>query len=292
MKKNATPILVILALSFVATFFSCGKKEENSEPPTIELIAQQGFISTDTIAGPAATLNFMVNCKSNGTHVLTNFIVSSNGTRLIDEGINTEELLRDVVLTKNSDLVEVIEFRIRDINGGEASITVTVELDESAGDTEPVWFSNIVLDAQNAENARGFLSLTDGQTFTLEEAQNNQGSINLLYYFDTVDSDESTLSSPGANIDDPIIPLSGWTTRNTTRFISNSITQEGFEAISSVLFLVDSYTTTGNRKAKNLEVGDTYSFKDETRNKYGMFRVYSVDGEDQGEITISIVIQP
>jgi len=292
MKKFAKLLLFILIFSFVLAFISCSKKEENSNPPIIELIAADGFISNDTIAGPASSLKFKVNCKSNGKHVLTNIIVSSNNTRVVDEGIYAEELMQDVVLTKNSDLVEVIEFTIRDINGGEASVSVIVELDESAGDAEPIWYKNIELYAQNSENTKGFLSLAEGQTFQLDEAMNDQANIHLLYYYDMVDSDENTLSSPGANIDDSIYPLSGWTTRNTTRFISKSLTQQEFEAINSVLFLVDSYNTSGNRKAKNLKVGNIYSFKDEARNKHGMFRVNSVEGEDQGHVVITIVVQP
>ncbi len=291
MKKYAKPLVVFLAISLSISIFSCKEKEEDIDPPTIEILAEDGYISSDTIAAPAASLRFKIRCKSNGNQVLTNFIVSSNGTRVIDDGINTQEILREVVLTKNSELVEVIEFIIRDIAGGEASQTVTIELDESAGDTEPVWFSNIVLEAQNVANGKGFLSLVDGQIFSLDEAMNEQGNIHLLYYFDTVDADQNTLSSPGANIDDSIYPFSTWTTRNTTRFISKSMTQEEFEAINSVVFLVDSYTT-GNRKAKNLKIGDTYSFKDEARNKHGMFRVYSVEGQDEGQIVISVVIQP
>ena len=292
MKLNATPIFVALSFLFAVTFFSCNEKEENTNPPTIELIAADGFLNTDTLAGPAAPMKFKVSCKSNGTHVLTNFIVSSNGTRVVDEGINTEEFLRDVELTKNSDLSELVEFTIRDIAGGEATFSITVELDESAGNTEPIWYTNIVLNAQNAENAKGFLSLATGQILSLEEAFSNQGNVHMLYYFDTFESDENTISSPGANIDDSIYPFSTWTTRNTTRFLLKSMTQEDFESINSVLFLVDSYTTSGTRKAKNLKVGDTYSFKDEARNKYGMFRVYSVEGEDQGQIVISIAVQP
>jgi hypothetical protein len=293
MYKFAKPFALLLLTLTFGVFASCNKKEENTSPPTIELIDSDGYITGNTIAGPAQELRFKVKCQGNGTHVLTNFIVSSNGSRVIDEGINTDMLQRDVVLLKTSDPEEIVEFIIRDIDGKEATLQITISLDESAGDTEPIWYNDIVLDAQGVTNGKSFVSLADGTTLNLQDASNNQSLINLLYYYDNIDADENTISSPGANIDDSIISgLSGWTTRNTTRFISKSISLDDFEAINSVIYLVDEYHTSGNRKAKNLKVGDTFSFKDEARNKFGMFRVYDINGQENGSVTISIVIQP
>lgn len=293
MKYVARHLVVLILIFSVTLLVSCDKKEENSTPPTIELIAELGFITDNSLVGPAQEMKFKVSSQSNGTHVLTNFIVTSNDVRVVDEGINSDGFLKDVVLNKNSEPEEVIEFVVRDINGKEAKCSVTITLDESAGDTEPIWYSNVVLKAQGVADGQGFMSLANGSLFTLEGAAANQSSINLVYYYDTVESDANTITSPGANIDNSIIAgLSGWSTRNTTRFIAKTMTQEEFEGINSVLTLVDAYPTTGNRKAKNLKVGDVYAFKDEARNKFGMFRVYSLEGETQGQITISVVIQP
>jgi hypothetical protein len=293
MYRLTSPFALLLLILTIGVFTSCDKKEVNTTPPTIELITSDGYITGSTIAGPAQELKFKVKCEGNGTHVLTNFIVSSNGSRVIDEGINTDLLQRDVVLSKTSDPEEVIEFIIRDIDGKEATLQLTISLDDSAGDTEPIWYKDIVLDAQGVTNGKSFVSLTDGTTFKLQDASNNQNLINLLYYYDNIDADENTISSPGANIDDSIISgLSGWTTRNTTRYISKSMSLVDFEAINSVIYLVDEYHTSGNRKAKNLKVGDTFSFKDEARNRFGMFRVYDINGQENGSVTISIVIQP
>ncbi|MDX9846783.1 MAG: hypothetical protein RBT74_07375 [Tenuifilaceae bacterium] len=293
MKYITKPMAILILSLIVGVLVSCSKKEENTTPPTIELIAEQGFITDHSLVGPAQEMKFKINSQSNGTHVLTNFIVTSNGVRAVDEGINTDSFVRDIVLNKNSEPQEIIEFVVRDIDGKEAKCSVTITLDESAGDTEPIWYSNVVLKAQGVEDGQGFISLANGSLFTLEGARANQGIINMVYYYDTVESDANTISSPGANIDNSIIAgLSDWITRNTSRFIAKEMTQEEFEEINSVLFLVDAYPTTGNRKAKNLKVGDVFAFKDEARNKFGMFRVYGVEGETQGQITISVVIQP
>jgi hypothetical protein len=293
MKINAFPVIVCFLL--VAFQISCKREVENQTPPTIELIADDGFISTDTIATPASSLNFKLLCNSNGDDVLTNIIVSSNGVRIIDEGINTHTLERLVTITKNGDQTQEIEFRIRDISSKESILTIAVELDNSNPDTEPTRYNSITLKAQGTEGAISFFSFVTGSSLTLQDAFANQANVHLVYYFDTVDSDLNTITSPGANIDASIFngsySIPNWTTRNTLRFVPVNLSNEDFEAINSVLFLVNSYTS-GNRKAKLLKVGDVYSFLDESRNKYGMFRVNSVSGQTNGEINISIVVQP
>ena len=285
MKNITHPMLVTsILLVVIMAISSCDDNNDNPEPPTIELIEAEGFFFTDTLAPAAGQMNFRISCKSNGSDVLTNIIVSSNGTRVIDEGINTQLLDRDITLIKSSEEEEIIEFVIRDITGG-----------STAGNI--VRYNDVTLHAQNVENGESFLSFTDGcTTQTLEEAFANQINIHLLYYYDLIESDKNTISSPGANIDETVFPgefgLAGWSTKNTTRFHKISLTQEEFDAIESPAFLVDSYSEPdGKRKDKELIAGDTYAFKVENESRYGVLRVSEVIGEEAGSVTFSIVIQ-
>ena len=298
MKKYTKPFYFLALSSVIITSFSsCDDNNDNPEPPTIELIEAEGFFVSDTLAPAAAQMNFRVSCKSNGTDVLTNIIVSSNGTKVVDEGINTQILERDITLIKTSDEEETIEFVIRDITGGSASTSVVVKLDENSSAGNIVRYHNVTLQAQNAENGESFLSFIDGcTTHSLEEAYANQSNIHLLYYYDLIESDKNTITSPGANIDETVFPgefgLAGWTTKNTTRFHKIALTQEEFEAIDNPAFLVDSYSEPdGKRKAKELAAGDTYAFKIESESRYGIFRVSEVIGEEAGSVTFSVVIQ-
>ncbi|HOP03094.1 MAG TPA: hypothetical protein PLE67_01370 [Tenuifilaceae bacterium] len=298
MKKYTKPFCFLALLSaIILPFTSCDDNNDNPEPPTIELIEAEGFFFSDTLAPAAAQMNFRVSCKSNGTDVLTNIIVSSNGTRVVDEGINAQILERDITLIKTSDEEETIEFVIRDITGGSASTSVVLKLDENSTAGNVVRYNNVTLHAQNAENGESFLSFTDGcATLSLEEAFANQSNIHLLYYYDLIESDKNTISSPGANIDETVFPgefgLAGWTTKNTTRFHKISLTQEEFEAIDNPAFLVDSYSEPdGKRKAKELVTGDTYAFKIESESRYGIFMVSEVFGQEAGSVTFSIVVQ-
>ena len=293
--KNITNRIFLFIVSLGLLVLSCSKSEKDFGPPTIELLSGDNIINSDTSAYVASTLNFKVHCKWNGENALTNFIVTNNGAHVIDEGMNIHEFEKSIDFAKSSADHDSIEFIIRDIQGNSAKLALVVDKKTGSGGGELVKYSNISMDAQNSINGKGFLTFSDGTTFSLQDAYNIQGKINLLYYYDLTSTDANTIASPGANIDASIFTgtfgLSNWTTKNTTRFIKLSITQQQFEDISDPVYVVNTYTAVGNRKAKNLVVGDVYSFKDESNGKYGIFRVYEVTGQDAGKVVISIVMQ-
>jgi len=261
----------------------------NFGKPIIELVDDEGLIVKDTSAYEASSLHFRVHCKWNGEQTLTNLIVTSNGSRVVDEGMYVKEFERNVDFAKSSSDIDSIAFIIRDIDGGSSSTSLKVEKKSGSGGGELVWYNNISIEAQSVVGGKSFFSLTNGIAYALLDAEAVAQDINLLYYYDAA-GDANTIASPGANLAG-IFDLSGWTVLNTTRFIKMNITQAQFEAITDPVYVVGAYTTTGNRKAKNLLVGDTYSFKDESTGKYGIFRVYEVVGQEAGEVVVSIAMQ-
>jgi hypothetical protein len=293
MKIFASRFLLIIAF-FSMAGISCNKSDANAGAPTIELIGGAGLITKDTASTEASTLQFRVHCKWNGEQTLTNFIVASNGTRLVDEGMNIKEFDRNVNFAKSSSDFDSIVFIIRDIEGASSTKTLKVEKIAGAGGGELIWFRNITLDAQSVTGGKGFLSLTNATSYTLQDAFGIQSDINLLYYFDTSTQGEGNLlASPGANV---IIftgtyGLSNWSTKNTTRFIKMNMTGAEFEAIADPIFVVNAYNSIGFRKAKNLVVGDVYSFKLENSGKFGILRVSEVTGQAEGKVVFTIVMQ-
>jgi hypothetical protein len=295
MKFVACRLLLIIACLGIAGV-SCSKSETDAGAPTIELIGGDNLIANDTSAMEASTLHFKVHCKWNGEQTLTNLIVANNGTRVVDEGMNIKEFEKNIDFVKSSSDVDSITFIIRDIKGASSSTSLKVEKKTGSGAGELVWYKNISLDAQNTSSGKSFLSLSEGSTYSLQDAYGIQTKINLLYYYDNITSDANTIASPGANVDASIFTgtygLSNWTTKNTTRFYPISLTQQQFEAITDPVFVVNSYSESmGKRKAKNLQAGNVYSFKDESTGKYGIFRVSEVTGLDAGKVVISIVMQ-
>ncbi|MHC1702415.1 MAG: hypothetical protein AB9846_00780 [Tenuifilaceae bacterium] len=294
MKNIACRILLIVACLGISGI-SCSKSEVNAGSPTIELLSGENLITKDTTAFEAATLNFKIHCSWNGENTLTNLIVSNNETRLIDEGMNFKEFERNIDFAKSSYEVDSITFTIRDIIGNSASTSLKIEKKSGSGGGDLVRYNNINVDAQNVPNSKSFIALSNGVTYSLQEAFGIQQNITLTYYYDALSSDANTLASPGANIDASVFSgtygLSNWTTKNTIRYVKITLTQQQFEAIIDPVFVVNSYGSVGNRKAKNLAVGDVYSFKDESTGKYGILRISNVTGQDAGKIILSIVVQ-
>lgn len=295
--KNITHRILLLITCLGIANISCSKSETVAGKPTIELISGNGLITRDTSATEASTLSFRVYCKWNGEDELTNLIVSRNGGRVVDGGMYVKEFQKDISFAKTSEKFDSIAFIIRDIKG--ESATTSLKVEKKAGSSgDLVRYNNITLNAQNAINGKSFMSMSNGLTYTLQDAFGVQLSINLLYYYDVVSTDGNTISSPGANIDPSIFTgtygLSNWTTanKNTTRFIKLSLTQQQFDTISNPVYIVNAYgSTVGYRKAKNLVLGDTFSFLVENTGKYGIFRVSNVTGEDAGNVVFSIVMQ-
>lgn len=292
MKFIACRIVLIIACLGIAGV-SCSKSENDAGDPTIELVAGDNLIANDTSAMEASTLHFRVHCTWNGEQPLTNLIVSNNRVRVVDVGMNIRAFEKDIDFAKDSFSVDSINFMIRDIKGHSASTSLKIEKEEGSGGGDLIWYNNITLDAQNTVGGKSFMSFSNGITYTLQEAFGIQQNINLLYYYDASSGEENLIASPGANVTifTGTYGLSNWTIKNTTRFIKMNLTQQQFEAIVDPVFVVSAYTATGNRKAKNLVAGDTYSFKDESTGKYGIFRVYEVDGQDDGKVVFTIVMQ-
>ncbi len=295
MKFIAGRLLLIIACLGISGV-SCSKSETNAGKPTIELMNGEGFIVSDTSITEASTLHFRVHCKWNGDQALTNLIVASNGTRVVDEGMYIKEFERNVDFAKSSSNVDSIAFIIRDIEGGSSSTSLKIQKKSGAGGGELVWYNNIILDAQNALGGKNFLSLSNGTTYTLQDAFGIQQDINMLYLYDLIGADANSFASPGANVDNSVFTgtfgLPNWMTKNTTRYYQISLTQQEFNAITDPVYVVSSYSESlGKRKAKNLVAGDIYSFKDESTGKYGILRVSEVNGQDAGKVVFTIVMQ-
>ena len=294
MKIFAGRLLLIIAYLGIAGV-SCSKSEKYAGPPAIEFVKGENLITTDTSASVAENLNFRVHCKSNGNQALTNLIVYSNSKRVYDIGLFAFEFEKDISFAKGVDSVEHLEFRIRDIYSGSSVISLKVTKSDKPIVSNLIWYKNVTLDAQNA-NGKGFLSLKNGNSYSLQDAFGIQQDINLLYYYDFLNGEGNEIASPGANVDNSVFTgtygLPNWSTKNTTRFCILTLSQQEFDSITDPAYVVSLYSDiAGKRKAKNLVAGSVYSFKDESTGKYGIIRVSGVTGQDSGTVTFTIVMQ-
>ncbi len=291
MKKLQWLFFVVLPL-----FLGCQKEAGEHIPPVIHFKTGGGYVSSDTTLSLGQS--FLVGIDAENPEVnLTNFIIRVETDIMetfLDSGMNTPVLSYDKLLVKGLKPVEKWIFIIRDKEGKSDEVSLTIRLDSSSSFGNIRYIPSVEMTAQNGGGA-GFYSLEMDSTFNLSQAFQNQPLIDLCYYYDFIDTDQNTIASPGANIDASVFPgengLSNWTIRRTTRFKIADISEADFLNITNDSLLLVLYgQSDGNRKAKNLMVGDLFSFKNED-GKVGLFKVNSVDGTDLGSINVSIKVQ-
>lgn len=223
---------------------------------------------------------------------LTNFLVKVQADSTLiyfDTGIHTNKLIWSGKFIKSTTATEKWRFVIRDRLGNVDETSIIIKTDSNAAYKPVTELNNIQLGAQNS-SIEGFLSLTDHNTYSFEEANENTGIqqlIDILYYFG---DDMQTISSPGANIEEGIFSddIQNWQIKNTTRFHKLDINIEDFNKIENDSLLVSDYNETlAKRKAKNLGSGDIYIFRTQN-NTLGVFYVDQVSGEENGNLRINI----
>jgi len=288
--RFAFQIFLVAALFQISC--SCEKNNGNTGNPTIVIVDHNS--GDDTILVPGRSLNFRIECKSNGDEAITNFIATNNGIRIVDEGFFKQDYSKQLTFTKDTAAQNMLVFTIRDKGGKSASATYSInKADGQAG--ELLFFRGVVFGAQASATNGSFMNLKSGATFTKDVASSIQANIHMLCYFSTVDSDEMVIASPGANIDASIYGVGGptdWSVNNTTRFVPIGLSKEQFNAFTKVDELISLYSdAAGKRKAKNLAVGNAFSFKQEELGLYGVFIVTAVSGTTEGNVTVDMVVQ-
>lgn len=289
-KFGVALLLILLAL------FGCKKENTDFPPPSIELVSGSSFVSNDTILkiGDAFKIGIIAN---NPKINLTNFIIKVETQDMevfLDSGMNSPQLHYEKTFIKGIDNIEKWNFIIRDRDGKSSEVSLSLHKDTSSSFGNINYYDNITLGGQNSEIA-SFFSLEHNASFILSDAFLNQEKIDLCYYYDFIDTDESTIASPGANIDGLVYPgeygLNNWNTRRTSRFKVVNISKEDFlNATNDSLLIAAHGQSDGNRKAKNLQTGKLFAFKNEN-GKIGIFIVNNITGTDEGSINISIKVQ-
>ncbi len=293
-------ICISSTVFFTFVFISCKKEPSIFPDPLIEFIIGSDYISQDTslLLGDSIIVGINAITQSNDPLTHLHYTIEYDGEIIkVDTAIYLEQLTYSKLIIKGVSNNERWSFYVRD-RSGRQSDTISILFTKDSGSTygSITEFSNLTFGAQN-NLLESFFSLNLNQFYSETEAINNQASINLLYFYDFLDGDENTISSPGANIDASVYGsdciLSEWTTKNTTRFIENdNITVEEFDACDNdSLILYNSFEfITGKRKAKHLSANKIFSFVTDSGIK-GLFKVISVEGADEGQVIISIKMQ-
>jgi len=294
----------ITILTFLAVFCFAGCTKDKQQPglkPEIKFLRSVDIISSDTTLDINQKVKIGIEASAKSGAPLTQFTVVSTmdeNTTAIDSGLFSNEFQYYREITKGLAETEHWQFYVKDRNGN-TSDTIGLKLfkEENSGFGPILIFEDIILGAQQNPEHGGFYSYETNLTFNITEAYDNQQIIDLLYYFDILESDAHTIASPGANIGEAIynneMAPGNWTTRKTLRFeYLPGLTVENFESCTNdSLILANTFVFgSGKRKAKNLSPGHIYAFVSETDER-GIFLVRHREGDENGFIQFSIKMQ-
>jgi len=286
-------------LGFVAVvllmIYSC-KKDEDSFPPTILLVQEDGYISSDTslAAGSDIRMKIMI---SKGSLNITNFLIdvfTDSVSRYFDTGMNTEYLLWEGMFIKTLAPMEDWKFMAIDRDGNTTVTSINISLDPGSQYNPLIGYSPINFGAQDNLQYGGCYNIPDSSMYAHQAVAADtslQKGIDMLCFYDAVD--ENTIASSGANIEDGIFPVNptDWTFTNETRYMKSSMSIDDFNAaVNDSIILANYDEGEAKRKAKKLKADDIYTFRTEN-GKLGMFKVNAVNGTGDGSINISLKTQ-
>jgi len=283
---------------FIVSIFSCRKNNDDGIGPTIAFKLDSGFVYKDDTILIGKTYNVGIIAQKGDVNI-TNFIikVSNNSTTTyLDTGMNVSTLDINKTIIKGLAAKDTWTFIVRDKNGNSASVSFNIFADSSSVFGSIVTIPSIILGAQNNTSIGSFLDIKNKLVYNLDQAYAIQDSIEILYFYDAIQTDANTIASPNANIDASVFPgtsgLTNWTVKNETRYLQTSLSASDFESFYNDSILIATYNETlAKRKAKNLVAGDIYVFRT-AKNKLGMFKVLNVTGTDAGTVEIKVKMQP
>lgn len=297
---NITKVLTFIIIVFIFNaFLSCTKEKKEYPNPSIDLISEIGFTSTKSTFLLGDSVVFGFTASTNSDVALTHFnltIEKDDVITSIDSGIYNQTFRYEKKIRKGLARNEKWSFYTTDRDGRKSSlVSVELLLDSASifGDIKS--FPNVILGAQKNTTVGGFYSFSFEEVYSLTEAFTKQDNVDLLYFYDFIEGENNTLSSPGANLDASVFEgdnaPSLWTVKNTTRFVflANVGAEDFDQSKNDSLILANAFEfPVGKRKAKNLAKDHIYAFQTE-KGLQGLFKVLAV--EDQGEGTIQIALK-
>jgi len=292
MKKMKKTILrTILAAFFISTVIIGCKKDEVRPAPTISFITAAGYISTDATVFAGDEVVVGLKCDWNGTDALKTVKAYANdvivGSPYVIPEADAQSASIEITITKTEAATEKWEFEVTDAQGEKSSVSLTLTVNTA--------INKIVatIGAQENSSKSGYYSLSTKLNYNAADAKTHQSVIDFIGAYDATNF--LHLVSPAApNLPEPYLTdMADWTTKNNTKFCATTVTQDVFNSIATEDLLISSFSTdpaNQKNKAKNLKVGDIYSFIT-SGGKYGLLKVTAAAVAANGEVSIEIKIQ-
>jgi hypothetical protein len=294
----------IAMLAMLVWLSACNKDTEKTSP-ALQLIAESGYIA-DSVVVPIGYPYKIGIQAGKGDAAITNLVVTLTTENGMETALDSGMYSPDFIYTRNvsygASRFEKWSFTLRDKNGKSASVSLTVLRDTTSTFGPITEYSSITLSAQNNPSLNSFFSVSNGITYTKQQADANQSEINIITYYGDklIPSTEFTLSSPGESDVSMFYPMIlNWAVpRNETRYKpdSLSIAQSSFDMAYNDSLIITNYTsaTIGKRKFKIVRAGYVVPFEvtaGSSAGKRGLIRIKSVQAGPEGFIIADIKVQ-
>lgn len=151
---------------------------------------------------------------------------------------------------------------------------------------------SVTLGAQSNTTVPGFYSVSLDKTYTMSQAADNAGTVDIFCFYEAETGNNIALASPGSGIDGIFtgddMP-DNWTTKNTTYFFMTTLTATQFEAVQDGDALIGTSFDADNarRKAKDVQVGQVWAFKTQA-GTYGLLLATEVTQGTSGTVTFKV----
>lgn len=149
--------------------------------------------------------------------------------------------------------------------------------------------------AQSNTTTGGYYSVSKKKVYTQSEAFADQGSIDILCFYELEGGNNIALAGPGSGItgiftgdDAP----ENWTTQNETFFLITALTAAQFDALVETDALIETsfIEADARRKAKDMQVGMVVSFKT-ADGTFGLLKILEVAQGADGKVKFEVKIK-
>jgi hypothetical protein len=284
-------------LSGLLFFSACTTEEDQDQPPSINFLAGDDYISSDA----TVTVNslFMVKVYAEENAESKSNIRTLKVTRVFNlNSWDTTFSFNDPNITvelsfyaQPNEGVESIKFEVADNAGETASIELRITTEPGAGG--PInSFTMKILGSYQSTTGSSFASI-DGSVYTLAEAKANSAKVDFLYWWGATTN--ATIGAPddvnAANVyNNPTNGIPTWTTKNPTRFITTTSSAADFDSYVDDTEIIAAATGADQTRIGTLAVDDVIAFMTAS-GKYGMIKVTDIVSGADGQITIDVKVQ-
>jgi hypothetical protein len=306
---NSYPFKSHIKISFIVfamliLIYAC-KKDIGKNPPLLQLITENGYV-TDSVIVPIG-FPYKIGIKAaKGDAAITNLVVTlttENGLETaLDSGMYSDDFSYTRNISYGASHFEKWTFMTRDKNGKSSTVSLTILKDTTSAFGPITVYPSVTLAAQYNTNYNSFFSISQGISYTQQDADANQADINIITYYGDllVPSTEFTLSSPGESDVGTFYPMIlDWSVpRNETRYKpdSLSISPSAFDAAYNDSIIITNYTsaTIGKRKFKIVRAGYVIPFQITVgpgAGKRGLIKIISLRNGNDGYMVADIKVQ-